>query len=274
MFLMTDHSAIEHNRLELGEHGFAVGGTGTTVRSNVVSNSAGGIDVFSGASGIRVEGNALRDVGDGVIVGVASDTLVRHNIVDRTGGGERGGFGVILDGAIRTTVHQNVLHATGVGPAIYVAQLDEATEPRDNRVEGNYATSQHADGILVDPEATGTLLSDNVAIGSGDDGIDVDAPGTTLTGNIAAHNHAWGSRRSLASWTAAETTPRGMATPPSAPTSRADRPAGVADDLFGAVRVEDLDAALELLTLLRKAAPAPASMPAPVHFRLPLSHTG
>ena len=27
---------------------------------------------------------------------------------------------------------------------------------------------------------------------SGDDGIDVDAPGTTLTGNVAAHNHDLG----------------------------------------------------------------------------------
>ncbi|WP_171057964.1 right-handed parallel beta-helix repeat-containing protein [Modestobacter altitudinis] len=192
MFLDADHSVIEHNALDAGEHGFAVGGSGTTVRRNVVSDSGGGIDVNDEASGIRVEENELRRVGDGIIVGVASDTLVRRNVVDAVGGGERGGFGIILDGSVRSTVARNAVHATGNGPAIYVAHLDAASAPRDNHVTHNHATSQHADGILVDPDATGTALSGNVAVNSGDDGIDVDAPGTTLTGNLAAHNHDLG----------------------------------------------------------------------------------
>jgi large repetitive protein len=192
------------------EEAFIIGGTGTTVRRNVIADSGGGIVVIDDASGIRVEGNDLRNVGDGVIVGVASDTLLRHNVVIAVDGGERGGFGVLLDGAVRSTVDQNLVHTTGVGPAIYVAQLDAPSAPRDNRITRNHVTSQHADGILVDPDATGTLLSGNVAVNSGDDGIDVEAPGTTLTGNVAAHNddlgieavpgvvdgggnHAWGN---------------------------------------------------------------------------------
>jgi large repetitive protein len=192
MYLMGDNNDIERNRLDSGEHGFAVGGNNNTVRGNVVSSSGGGIDVVDGATANRVEDNRLRDVGDGIIVGVASDTVVRHNVVNGTGGGERGGFGVILDGAVGTTVDQNVVRATGDGPGIYVAHLDAATAPRDNRVTRNFASSQHADGILVDPDATGTMLSDNVAVTSGDDGIDVDAPGTTVTGNVADHNHDLG----------------------------------------------------------------------------------
>jgi hypothetical protein len=174
------------------EEAFIIGGTGTTVRRNVVSDSGGGMVVIDDASGIRIEENQLRTVADGVIVGVASDTLVRHNAVKATGGGERGGFGVILDGAVRSTVDQNLVHTTGDGPAIYVTHLEAATAPRDNRVTQNYATSQNADGILVDPDATGTLLSGNLAVNSGDDGIDVDAAGTTLTGNVAVHNHDLG----------------------------------------------------------------------------------
>jgi parallel beta-helix repeat protein len=69
------------------EEGLLVGGTGITVRGNVVSNGANGVDVANGASGVRVEGNVLRNVGDGVIVGVASDTVVRHNAVNAVGGG-------------------------------------------------------------------------------------------------------------------------------------------------------------------------------------------
>jgi large repetitive protein len=174
------------------EEGLLIGGTDITVHRNVVLNGANGVDVMDGASGVQVEENELRNVGDGVIVGVASDTLVRHNVVSAVGGGELGGFGVILDGSVRSSVDQNLVHATGPGPAIYVAHLDAPTAPRDNRVTQNRVTSQHADGILVDPDATGTLVSGNVAVGSGDDGIDVDAPGTTLTGNVAAHNHDLG----------------------------------------------------------------------------------
>jgi hypothetical protein len=52
--------------------------------------------------------------------------------------------------------------------------------------------SNLANGILVDNGATGTLVVRNRAIGNGDDGIDVDAPATTLTHNIANHNHDLG----------------------------------------------------------------------------------
>jgi parallel beta-helix repeat protein len=174
------------------EEGILVGGTGISVRGNVVSNGANGVDVANGSSGVRVEGNALRNVGDGVIVGVVSDTVVRHNAVNAVGGGELGGFGIILDGAVTTTVEQNSVRVSGPGPAIYVAHLDAPTAPRDDRVMQNHATSEHADGILVDPDATGTLVVGNAALRSGDDGIDVDAPGTTLTGNFAAYNHDLG----------------------------------------------------------------------------------
>jgi len=39
---------------------------------------------------------------------------------------------------------------------------------------GNVANSKLDDGIRVDGRATGTLLTGNAAMGSGDDGIDVD----------------------------------------------------------------------------------------------------
>jgi|tagenome__1003787_1003787.scaffolds.fasta_scaffold20721864_1 hypothetical protein len=191
--LESSDTAVSHNVASGNdEEGLLVGGTGISVRGNVVSNGANGVDVANGASGVRVEGNVLRNVGDGVIVGVVSDTVVRHNAVSAVGGGELGGFGIILDGAVGTTVDQNSVHVSGPGPAIYVAHLDAPTAPRDDRVTQNHATSEHADGILVDPDATGTLLAGNAALRSGDDGIDVDAPGTTLTGNLAAYNHDLG----------------------------------------------------------------------------------
>src|SRR5262249_62093284 len=113
MFVLDNsHSRIVHNRLTASEHGFAVGGTGNVVRGNVVTNSLGSIDVFDGAVSTRVEFNRLSHVGDGVIVGVASHTLVAHNLVNRTGGDDRGGFGIILDGSVGSTVEHNIIRAT------------------------------------------------------------------------------------------------------------------------------------------------------------------
>jgi hypothetical protein len=44
------------------------------------------------------------------------------------------------------------------------------------------------DGILVESTAAGSLLEANIAIGAGDDGIDVDSPTTTLTRNLGLRN--------------------------------------------------------------------------------------
>jgi hypothetical protein len=191
MFLMTDHSTIQRNRLTADVHGLAVAGTDDLVLDNTSDNGSS-IDVFDGSSNVRVEGNHLRNVGDGVTVGVASEILVQHNVVDATGAGRAGGFGVILDGSIRSTVNENQIRVSGSGPGIYVAHLDAPTPPHGNRVTHNFTTSRNADGILVDPDATGTLLFGNVAVNSGDDGIDVNAPGTKLANNITNHNRDLG----------------------------------------------------------------------------------
>ncbi len=193
MFLVDDsNSHIVHNSLTASEHGFAVGGTRNVVRGNVVTDSLGSIDVFDGSVSTKVEFNRLSRVGDGVIVGVASGTLVARNVVNRTGGDDRGGFGVLLDGSVGSTVKQNIIRATGPGPGIYVAHLDAPTPPSDNRVIRNVTTSKNNDGILVDPDAAGTVLARNLAVHSGVDGIDVRAPGTTVTRNTANDNHDLG----------------------------------------------------------------------------------
>jgi hypothetical protein len=193
MFLVDDsNSHILRNRLTSNEESLTVGGTRNVVRANVITNSLGGIAVFDGSAATRVEFNRLSRVGDGVTVGVASGTVVAHNVVNRTGGDDTGGFGILLDGSVRSTVDRNIIRATGPGPGIYVTHLDAPTPPKDNRVIRNVTTSKNADGIFVDPDAAGTLLARNLAVRSGDDGIDVRAPGTTVTRNVAIANHDLG----------------------------------------------------------------------------------
>lgn len=56
------------------------------------------------------------------------------------------------------------------------------TVVRNNLLRGN------RDGVFVLETAEHTLLERNLAVGSEDDGIDVDSPATTLIGNLALHN--------------------------------------------------------------------------------------
>jgi hypothetical protein len=193
MFLFgVDDSRIEHNKLDADEHGFILGGsTHNLVQSNAVSHSGGGIEVVEGATANRVEYNRFNHTGDGMLVGDASDTLIRHNLVTGAGGGEAGGFGIILDGAVRTTVDRNSFTG-GRGPAIFVTRLEATAATRDTVISRNLVNRNLADGILVENGATGTLVVRNLAIRNGDDGIDVDAPATTLTRNVANHNHDLG----------------------------------------------------------------------------------
>jgi hypothetical protein len=44
------------------------------------------------------------------------------------------------------------------------------------------------DGVIVESTAFDTLLERNIAIGAGDDGIDVDGAATTMIRNLASHN--------------------------------------------------------------------------------------
>jgi parallel beta-helix repeat protein len=192
VFFGVDDSRIQHNKLHGDKHGFILGASARNlVRSNAVSDSGGGIEVVEGATANRVEHNRFNHTGDGIIVGDASDNLIRHNLVIGAGGGEAGGFGIILDGAVRTTVDRNIFTG-GLGPAIFVTRLEAAAPSRDTVVSRNFVNSKRSDGILVDNGATGTLLIGNRAIRNGDDGIDVDAPATTVTRNIANHNHDLG----------------------------------------------------------------------------------
>jgi large repetitive protein len=178
----VDHSRIQHNKLDADQHGFLLGDSARNlVQHNAVSHTGGGIEVVEGATFNRVEHNRFT----GILVGDASDTLIRHNLVAAPDA-----FGIILDGAVRTTLDRNIV--TAPGPAIIVTKLEAAAAPQDTIVSSNHVTSKLGDGILVDNGATGTLLVRNLAIGSGDDGIDVDAPATTVTRNIANHNHDLG----------------------------------------------------------------------------------
>ena len=73
---------------------------------------------------------------------------------------------------------------------IRVASFEEFGGPPTvgNTISRNVIRGPAVDGLLVQSTAVDALLERNVAIGAGDDGIDVDNAATTLRGNVALRN--------------------------------------------------------------------------------------
>ena len=128
-----------------------------------------------------------------MIVFEGQHNQISGNSMTDTGRGfpEAGGFGVILDGADDNLVYRNVM-VDGKGPAIFVTSLESQGTSDGNTVSYNVARSRLSDGILVNSNASATILNHNTVNGNGYDGIQIDAPGTIVTGNTANANHNLG----------------------------------------------------------------------------------
>lgn len=195
MFGVTD-SALRHNRLRHNDHGILCAACARDINTgNSVTHSGGSsIDFGDGAEHNRIEHNRLVDNGDGIVGTNAHDNLISHNVVTGTGFygfPDTGGFGLILDGSGHNTVNHNVVTG-GRRPAVLVTSLDSPAPSDHNVISQNVVTSRLADGIVVNNGGRGNLVLGNRAFRNGDDGIDVDAPTTTVTRNTADRNHDLG----------------------------------------------------------------------------------
>jgi parallel beta-helix repeat protein len=107
------------------------------------------------------------------------------------GFGDAGGFGILLDGADDSLLQRNTVTG-GKGPAIFVTSLESQGTSDRSVVSHNVSSSRFSDGILVNADASATLLERNTVNGNGHDGIEVGAAGTTITRNTANFNHDLG----------------------------------------------------------------------------------
>lgn len=189
----SSHNGIEQNVLTGDQHGILLeeSSDANEIRGNGISHG-GSIEVDH-SSDNRIEGNALTNPGDGILLGEAHRTLVSDNSVTDAGIGfsEPAGFGILLDGADDSLVERNAVTG-GKGPAIFVTSLESQGTSDRNVISHNVTTSRFSPGILVNADATATLLMGNTANENGDDGIRVDAAGTTLTRNTANFNQELG----------------------------------------------------------------------------------
>jgi parallel beta-helix repeat protein len=169
----SDHNRVERNTASGNVFaGIAVYADDNAVNRNRVFKNAEGIDVF----GSR---NAITD----------------NQVADTVGCPDCFGFGILLAGGKDNVIARNDVRRT-LGEGILMAALDPDTPTVDNVVGDNHVHDATTDGISVGTEGegtlSGTLIKNNVAVGSGDDGIDVDSPATTLTRNTANRNHDLG----------------------------------------------------------------------------------
>jgi len=191
----SSHNRFEQNVLNGNDHGILLDSSNdNAVTGNRIFHSGGSSIDVGPASGNRVVQNVLIDNGDGVVLTEARNNQISDNTVLGTGSfgfPDTGGFGVILDGAADNLVQRNKVTG-GRGPAIFITSLDSPETSDRNVVSNNVANSRVYDGILVNANATGTLVEGNTANRNGGDGIHVDAAATTVTRNTADHNHDLG----------------------------------------------------------------------------------
>ena len=168
----SDHNVVEYNSVS-GQGFVAViadGGVDNVVQSNRISRSHGGI----------------------ILTG--DDNTLADNLVSNISGGCDGcGFGISFEGGQRNVIEHNIVdHTQGDAGSSSPPSSPRRRPAINNTVRFNVARAGTVDGILVESTATGTVVDRNFADANGDDGIDVDAATTTLTGNVANHNRDFG----------------------------------------------------------------------------------
>ena len=138
---------------------------------NSSSENLDGI-VLDGANLNLITANSLRGNSlTGVFVFNGDDNVVTRNLVVGNTAGSEG-----PEGGIR----------------LFSDSEDPTSTADRTLISRNTAAENTLDGILVDAGNTGTVLEDNRSNANGDDGIDVESPATSLTGNTADRNHDLG----------------------------------------------------------------------------------
>ena len=159
-------------------------------RNRIVHNT------FSGdtESGLSVDGNGNyvsgnRIVGGGVILNGDDNILSGNYVADPPVCDDGCGIGISFEGGARGIIEQNVV----VRAPVRGIRIDAYGAPALNDIiRKNVVRNAGVDGIAINLDnagpVTGTLLELNAVTRSGDDGIDVDSPSSTLRGNVAARN--------------------------------------------------------------------------------------
>ena len=156
-------------------------------RNSVSGNPEAGVILDGNRN--DVSGNRASKNGDGIGVGGDSNTIVGNRVTDSFACPDGCGAGIGSTGGTGNLIARNfVARASRAG--IWIADFEEegGLPEINNVVERNLVVDAEIDGVLVESTVTDTLLKRNIAIGAGDDGIDVDSTTTSLRRNTANAN--------------------------------------------------------------------------------------
>jgi len=174
-----------------GDIGFFVSGLddGRLVGNRIADHPEAGILLDHGNEN-EFSNNRFSNNGDAIALSGDANTVAGNWLSGPSECSEEcNGFGISLEGGTGNVIEGNtVLGFDHAG--IQVASFEEFGGPPTvgNTISRNVIRGPAGDGVIVQSTAFDTLLERNIAIGAGDDGIDVDNAATTLSHNVAAHN--------------------------------------------------------------------------------------
>jgi parallel beta-helix repeat protein len=191
--IVFDSSEIRIERNTVSDNGdigmFLVGVGDSRVERNAVSgNPETGIGLDGG--GNAISRNRVVRNGEGISVGGDNNTITRNHVADSVAGVAGSGVGIFIAAGEDNLVEGNLVARAsriGIQVSLLPEELEGGPPATGTTVRGNHLRG-NGDGVFVQTTAVGTLLEKNDATGSADDGIDVESPATTLTGNLALHN--------------------------------------------------------------------------------------
>jgi parallel beta-helix repeat protein len=150
--------------------------------SHNIAPEGDGMGLF-GADHIRIIGNSIQhNAGPGIHVSDSSDNLIKRNLL--TGNGPS----LLIEGNRnegRGNLVTRNLVARSDGAGIRLGIVQPTIGGTNNVVRRNEVKNSNEDGFLVYVKDDHSLLEDNIAIGSKDDGFDIESRTTTLIGNRA-----------------------------------------------------------------------------------------
>jgi parallel beta-helix repeat protein len=191
--IVFDSSAVRIERNSVSDNGdigmFLEGISDSRVQRNAVSGNPEAGVIMDGNGNEISRNRAVRN-GEGISIGGDNNTIARNHVADSIAGVEGGGLGIHVAVGNGNLVERNVIvgaSRSGIQVSLLPEELEGGPPAVDTVVRGNHLRG-NGDGVLVQTTALGTVLDNNQAFGSIDDGIDVDSPATTLIANHAAHN--------------------------------------------------------------------------------------
>jgi parallel beta-helix repeat protein len=164
-----------HNGINIGESSRSV------IKGNLFSRNGDEGILDEGGPRFRITRNRFVRNGGGITLGPSNRSVVARNRI--LGGSD----GIRVEKGHDNLVARNlVLRTRHVG--ITLGIHDPFIGGHDNLVRGNVVRGSRVDGIVVVAKDRRSVLLRNVVTRSGDDGIDVDSPTTTVTANRASRN--------------------------------------------------------------------------------------